>query len=153
MHSNDLIDSRKEEVSPSESTATLTAQIEAATSTVPTLANPESDEVTPTSSIPTSPRGEWRIVRRPSTLSEKDRSNEKDMTARETEANFIRRVSNVTLTNVSDEEMCSKSDPVEYFLYYIICICFLHSHSTHYIYLYFFKVRYNIYPCTTFTTK
>ncbi|CAG9769137.1 unnamed protein product [Ceutorhynchus assimilis] len=100
----------KEEDSPTGSTATLTAQNETTVTTLPTLANPESDEITPDSSLPTSPRGEWRLVRRSSTLSEKDRSNEKDLKSPK-EMDMVRRVSNVTLTNVSDEEMCSKSDP------------------------------------------
>ncbi|ENN79623.1 hypothetical protein YQE_03935, partial [Dendroctonus ponderosae] len=77
------------------SSKTLIAENEVPASTaLPTLANPECDDLTPTSSVPTSPRGQWKIIRRSSTLSEKDGSTEKDVYK-----NQSRRVSNVTLTN------------------------------------------------------
>ncbi|KAH0998879.1 hypothetical protein HUJ04_008143, partial [Dendroctonus ponderosae] len=94
----------KDDRSPTGSSKTLIAENEVPASTaLPTLANPECDDLTPTSSVPTSPRGQWKIIQRSSTLSEKDRSTEKDVYK-----NQSRRVSNVTLTNVSDDEMCSK---------------------------------------------
>ncbi|ERL95330.1 hypothetical protein D910_12596, partial [Dendroctonus ponderosae] len=97
----------KDDRSATGSSKTLIAENEVPASTaLPTLANPECDDLTPTSSVPTSPRGQWKIIRRSSTLSEKDGSTEKDVYK-----NQSRRVSNVTLTNVSDDEMCSKSDP------------------------------------------
>uniref|UniRef100_A0AAR5QDQ7 Uncharacterized protein n=1 Tax=Dendroctonus ponderosae TaxID=77166 RepID=A0AAR5QDQ7_DENPD len=85
----------KDDRSPTGSSKTLIAENEVPASTaLPTLANPECDDLTPTSSVPTSPRGQWKIIQRSSTLSEKDRSTEKDVYK-----NQSRRVSNVTLTN------------------------------------------------------
>ncbi|XP_048526054.1 uncharacterized protein LOC109534664 isoform X2 [Dendroctonus ponderosae] len=85
----------KDDRSATGSSKTLIAENEVPASTaLPTLANPECDDLTPTSSVPTSPRGQWKIIRRSSTLSEKDGSTEKDVYK-----NQSRRVSNVTLTN------------------------------------------------------
>ncbi|XP_076253063.1 thrombospondin-1 like protein golden goal isoform X3 [Rhynchophorus ferrugineus] len=90
---------REEEECFSGSTLTLTAPNDTTNTTLPTLANPESDEITPSASLPTSPHTEWRVIRRSSTLSEKDRSNEKDSTQTLTGKGIMRRVSNATLTN------------------------------------------------------
>ncbi|XP_066150361.1 uncharacterized protein gogo isoform X2 [Euwallacea fornicatus] len=98
----------KEEKSSSGSTTTLVPPNE----TVPTLANPESDEVTPTSSVPTSPQSaaQQGAVRSGSSLSQ-DKKESKELEAISPDTAKIRRSSNGILTNVSDEEMCSKSDP------------------------------------------
>ncbi|KAL1506427.1 hypothetical protein ABEB36_005798 [Hypothenemus hampei] len=74
------------------STNTLVAE---GVNPVVTLANPESDDLTPTSSVPTSP--EWRAVSGSSILSEKDLSTEKDITSPGSCSS--RTVSNTTLTN------------------------------------------------------
>ncbi|XP_050312720.1 uncharacterized protein LOC126747859 isoform X1 [Anthonomus grandis grandis] len=93
----------EEETSQCGSTTTLKA--------LATLANPEED-ITPTSSSPTSPRAS-QPIRRSSRSSEKDGSNEKDDCLSGSKA---------ALTNVSDDDdeeeeeeeegvVCSKSDP------------------------------------------
>lgn len=94
------------------STTTLVAPNE--TTAAVTLANPESDDISPLDSIPTSPTSEQQ-----STPSEKDTSNEKDLSSPDISKNTISLGHCPILTNVSDEETCSKSDLVKYFLCFI----------------------------------
>lgn len=119
----------RKSISLTGSTTTLVAPNETTASV--TLANPESDDISPLDSVPTSPRSEQQ-----STPSEKDTSNEKDMSSPDTSKDT--KSLGPILTNVSDEETCSKSDLVKYFLGFI-CFAFnlleLHLHQMYHLFV------------------
>lgn len=110
---------KEEESLSSSSTTTLTQQ---ETSNLANNTVSETEEITITCSLPTSPQihENKTVLKRSSTLSsDKDRNSEKDSVTSTTTLKDTRRLSNVstvTMTNVrNSSERCTKSDPVNVF--------------------------------------